>query len=267
MPEENVTPPVSSHTKNSLGIPIAIVIAAALIAGAIYMSGIQGSSKQAANVDVQKGIDAAQNPQVTPEIAPVTKKDHIRGNPNAPIVIVEYSDYDCPYCKLFHDTMNKIMADYGASGQVAWVYRQHPIAQLHPNAPMLSASAKCVAEQGGNDAFWKYTDAVFASRKPTTLPSGQQTISFVDTTKLRDFAVESGVDGAKFDSCLASGKFDAEVQEDVKAAGQEGTPYSVLMYNGQQGVINGAQPYETVKQIITTILAQGNGAEATPATN
>lgn len=256
------TIPVSTLAKvsqSSLGIPVAIVIAAALIAGAIYMSGKQSASTA---LDIQKGIDAAQNPQTAQNVnAPaVTAKDMIRGNPNAAIKIVVYSDFDCPFCKIFHDTMLKIMGDYGKAGQVAWIYRDFPIAQLHPNAPKLAAAGKCVNAQGGNDAFWKFTDALFVSRKPVTLENGQQNISFVDITKLHEFAVQSGVDGTKFDTCLSSGTFDAAVQADVAAAakvGAQGTPYSVVMFGNQQGVINGAQPYEVVKKAIDTILAQG----------
>src|SRR5690606_34807350 len=85
-------------------------------------------------------------------IAPVTADDHIRGNPNAPLMIVEYSDFDCPYCKSFHVTMQKIIEEYGPSGKVAWVYRHLPLTSLHPSAAYIAETSECVAELGGNDA-------------------------------------------------------------------------------------------------------------------
>ncbi len=240
--------------KQNAGIPVAIVVAAALIAGAIYLDG--GRAPQAA-VNVQGGIDNAQNAQVTPEVdvAPVTEKDHIRGNPNAPIMIVEYSDYDCPFCKNFHETMNRIIEKYGATGKIAWVYRQFPLEQLHPNAPRISEAAYCVAEQGGSEAFWKFSDLVFGSREIN---------SPTDMKKLPEYAAQAGVDRSKFELCLNNGKYTDAVKADVEAAlktGARGTPHSIVMVGGQQGAINGAQPYETVEQIVETLLSQLEGAE------
>lgn len=264
MPEENVTPSNQvAAPRNSLGIPVAIVIAAALIAGAIYMSNMS-VGKGATAINVQKGIDAAQNPQVTPEmeVAPVTEADHIMGNPNAPILIVEYSDYDCPYCKFFHETMTKIMDEYGPTGKVAWVYRHFPLETLHPNAQKIAAASKCVAELGGNDAFWTFSEKLFESRELVTLENGQQTIKPTDMTKLSTFAQAGGVDEGEFDLCFNSGKYDESVKADVAAAiktGARGTPYSIMIVGEEQGVINGAQPYETVKQMINNVISQMEG--------
>lgn len=236
--------------RSSLGLPIAIVLAAALVAGAIVFNGMQKSGgSQVANVGDTKE-------QQTPEIkvAPVTDKDHIRGNPNAPVMIIEYSDFDCPFCKNFHETMNKIMAEYGTEGKVAWVYRQFPLEQLHPNAPKVAEASECVASIGGNDAFWKFTDLVFGERgvnEPTNID------------KLPDMAERAGADKAQFKECLSSGKFESKVQDSITegmAAGARGTPYSLLIVGDQQGVINGAQPYMNVKRMIDTVLA-GSGAQ------
>src|SRR3989339_1454113 len=127
----------TSSQKSTLGVPIAIVVGALLIGGAIIYT---GNLRNAGN-PVQVGNDA-QNEQVTAdiEIAPVTENDHILGNPNAPIMIVEYSDFDCPFCKNFHGTMQKVMETYGEDGKVAWGYRHFPLEQLHPNSPKVSAA-------------------------------------------------------------------------------------------------------------------------------
>jgi protein-disulfide isomerase len=241
--------------KQNAGIPFAIVIAAVLIAGAIVFDGNGGKFPVNVQANIQGGIDSAQNEQQTPEmdVAPVTKDDHIRGNPNAPIVIVEYSDYDCPFCKNFHNTMNQIMENFGKNGEVAWVYRHFPLEQLHPNAPKIAAASYCVSEQGGDEAFWEFSDLVFNEREINA-----QT----DMSKLSDYAVQAGAEKGKFELCVNSGKYADKVKADVEAAlktGARGTPYSIVVIGDQKGVLNGAQPYETVEQIVTNLLEQMKG--------
>lgn len=96
----------------------------------------------------------------TDNVTPVTDADHVKGSLDASVKIVEYSDYDCPFCGRFHDTMGAVIAE---DSDVAWVYRHLPLAQLHPNAPAVARAAECVAEQGGDEAFWQFTDGYFAA--------------------------------------------------------------------------------------------------------
>ncbi|QQR65014.1 DsbA family protein [Candidatus Kaiserbacteria bacterium] len=253
MPEET-TPPQPTRPpqapRNALGVPIAIVFSALLIAGAIVYSGNSNGGNPTQIGNAKPGTE-----QVTGkmEVAPVTEKDHIYGNPNAPIMIVEYSDFDCPFCKNFHETMQKIMETYGKDGKVAWVYRQFPLKQLHPNAPKVAAASECVASLGGNDAFWKFANLLISDRgvnEPSNL------------AKLPEYAVSAGVDKAKFTSCVEAGTFDAKITADVEAAikaGAKGTPYSVMIVGDQQGPIDGAQPYDVVKKMIDTMLTQLSG--------
>jgi len=189
--------------------------------------------------------------QETPEteVAPVTEDDHIRGNPNADIMIVEFSDYDCPFCKRFHEeTMMQVMNDYGADGQIAWVYRHFPLEQLHPNAPKIAEASECVAKLGGNEAFWTFSDLVFGER---SINAG------TDMTALPGFASQAGVSESEFTACLESGEFTeqiaADIQEAIKA-GARGTPYSILIAGDRQVPINGAQPYANVKATIDAII-------------
>ncbi len=234
-----------------MGVPIAIVIGFAMIAGAIYFSG--GNTSPVATNTAPTAAEA----QPEADVSPVTEADFIRGNPNAPIMVVEYSDYDCPFCKNFHDTMKLILEDYGVSGKVAWVYRQFPIAQLHPNAPRISEAAFCVGELGGDEAFWKFSDLIFSEREvnePTNM------------TRLPEFAEKSGVVRADFNSCLESGRHKVTVENSLKdgvRAGAQGTPYSVILVGDQQAVINGAQPYPVVKQIVDNLLTQLEGGTIT----
>lgn len=244
-------PPQSSTP--SITIPAAIVIGFGLIAAAIFFSG----NKTTAPVVAQNG--EAPEAAAPADVRPVDATDSIRGNPNAPIMVIEYSDYDCPFCKNFHDTMNLIMENYGVGGKVAWVYRQFPLAQLHPNAPRISEAAFCVQELGGADAFWKFSDSIFNEREvnaPTNM------------TKLPEFAEKAGVKRAEFSSCLESGRQKDAVSKSIAegaAAGAQGTPYSIVVVGDQQAVINGAQPYAVVKQIIDKLVKQLEGAEAPAA--
>ena len=85
--------------------------------------------------------------------------DHIIGSPTAPIVLVEYSDFQCPYCKMIHPSLKQIVSD--SNGQVAWVYRDFPLYQIHPEAENSANAAECIAAQLGNDAFWSFGDTIF----------------------------------------------------------------------------------------------------------
>lgn len=243
--------------QNSLGIPIAIVIAGAFIAGAVYFTGAGANTQNAAPSANDIATAPAEPEAPTQPIPPVNENDHIRGNPNAPIVIVEYSDFDCPFCKGFHETMNAVMAEYGVNGQVAWVYRHFPLQQLHPNAPAIASAAECVAADAGNDAFWEFSDLVFGERG-TNEPT--------DVSRLGEFAVAAGADLATFESCVADGTYNDRVNEslqDAISAGARGTPHSFVLVGDQQGVINGAQPFGVVSQIIEELTAQleGGGSE------
>jgi protein-disulfide isomerase len=244
--EVQTAAPVQTQS-NPFIIPGAIILGFGLIAAAIFFS---GSSSAPTNIAGNLNDKANPEEPTTGPVRPVDENDHIRGNPNAPIVIVEYSDYDCPFCKSYHETMNTVMDEYGTTGQVAWVYRHFPIEQLHPNAPGIALASECVADLGGNDAFWTFSDLVFGERERNA-----QT----NVTKLGDYAVQAGVEESAFDSCVEEQRFTDNVDEDfadAANAGAKGTPYSLVLVGGQQGVINGAQPYESVKQIIETLLAQ-----------
>lgn len=184
----------------------------------------------------------------------VDETDYIRGNPNAPILMIEYSDYDCPFCKRYHSTMNQIMDEYGVTGQLAWVYRQLPLVQLHPNSPKISEAALCVGEVGGNDAFWKFSNLIFEQRE-----IDEQT----NVTKLPNYVEAAGVSKADYDECMRDGRMQAAVMastEDGFNSGARGTPYTILVVGDQQAVISGAQPYSTVKGIVENLINQLDGS-------
>lgn len=238
--------------QSSITVPIAIVFGFSLIALAVYFSGI-GSTTEI-KPPVQNTADIAKNGK----IKPVDSTDYIRGNPNAPILVVEYSDYDCPFCKNFHETMNQIMNEFGVTGRVAWVYRQFPIKELHPNSPRISEAALCVGELAGNDGFWKFSDSVFKERGDTEL---------TNISRLPEYALAAGVDKDAYTKCVENGKQQKTVEANLnegKELGIAGTPQSYVIVGNQQATIEGAQPYPIVKQIISDLIGQLEGIEKTP---
>lgn len=227
----------------NIAIPVAIVAAGALIALALFFAG-RGAAP----------LPGAQNNQPTgnPENVPaVTSEDHILGNPDAPIVVIEYSDIECPFCKNFHITMKQIMDEYGDTGQVAWVYRNFPLAQLHPNAPRLAEAAECVADLGGNTTYWRFLDEIFAIAPGNNL---------FPMSRLNEAVESVGVNVQNFESCLNSGKFQARVEKEFNDAvqtGGQGTPHNIIVtQSGSKIPVPGAQDYARMKTIIDTIIRE-----------
>lgn len=224
--------------KNILTVPIAIVIAGLLIAGAVFFARGGGSGSEGVNgerVAGPKGIkalfggdtEATTAPKQEPvaslgNVPAIQEADHILGNPNAKVVIVEYSDLECPFCRIFHQTLLRIMNDYGKEGTVAWTYRHMPLIQLHTKAPKEAEATECAAELGGNAGFWKFTNRLLE-----ITPSNDG----LDPAQLPQIAEYAGLDTKAFETCLASGKHTTRIQQQYNegvSAGGSGTPFSVL---------------------------------------
>lgn len=239
-PEKRTRPALEKYST-----PVSVLLGALIIGGALYF----GNGKSATEGAVPEAPNQAAIQKALENITPVSSADHIRGNPNAEVVIVEYSDTECPFCKRFHDTMKQVMNEYEASGKVAWVYRHFPLDQLHKKARGEAVALECANEQGGNDAFWKYADRLFE-----ITPSNDG----LDAAELPKIATFVGLDAAKFSTCLASGKYDAHIEaeaQNAQATGGEGTPWSVIVTkSGKKYPLSGAQPYEAVKQAIEQAL-------------
>jgi len=239
---------IKSNTTNPYLVPVAILIAGGFIAAAVFMGGGGGNTAPVANTGDNQPTQAAPQPTgSTDDVRPITAEDHIKGNPDAPIKIVEYSDFECPFCKRFHDTMNEVMDKYGESGEVAWVFRQFPLEQLHPVKAMAEAVAsECANELGGNDAFWQFADRFFE-----LTPSNNRTEI---ETVIPQIVREIGLDETAFQTCFESGKYDEKIQADIANAietGGRGTPWSIVVGpNGQTFPLNGAQPLAAVEQLI-----------------
>lgn len=231
--------------KSSYLVPIAIVAAGALVAGALYIT---------RGTPAPTDPNSAGNPVLGEiNIRPVDNTDHINGDPAAPILIVEYSDTECPFCKAFHETMLTIMEDYGKDGKVAWVYRHFPLYKgqqpLHSNAGKQAEATECAAELGGNDAFWKFVNRIYE-----VTPSNNGLVM----SELPNIAEYAGINRAEFERCLSSGRYAEKISneyDEAVAAGADGTPYSVILTRqGNKVPLRGAQPYSMVKQVLDTLL-------------
>ncbi|MDQ5969254.1 MAG: Thioredoxin protein [Patescibacteria group bacterium] len=224
-----------------LSVPIAIVISGALIAGALYYSNLKGPTT-AGTVDTTTET-------TTTEMRTITSDDHILGNPNADLIIVEYSDTECPYCKVFHNTLKRVMNEYGKDGKVAWVYRHFPIDQLHSKARKESEATECAYDQGGNEKFWEYINMLYDVTNSN---------DSLDPSELPKIAKSVGLNVDTFNTCLSSGKYAAKVEADYQdaiKAGGRGTPNSIIISkDGTKTVVEGAQPYENLKNIIDALL-------------
>ena len=224
------------EASNKFLVPSAIVVAGLLIAGAIYMGG-NTPRTTLGEVQTDKAIENIE----------VSKDDHIVGSRNAPIVVVEYSDTECPFCKVFHETMRTIVAEY--KGEVAWVYRHFPIASLHSKAGKEAEATECAASLGGETAFWQYINTIFDVTNSN---------DSLDLNELPRIAGEIGLDVTAFNKCLESGEFKSKIDKAVKdaiASGARGTPYSVIISkSGKRAVINGAEPIANVRAKIDALI-------------
>lgn len=228
---------IKEEQPNKFMIPAAIVVAGALVAGAIYFgdSASRPNSGQAINTNTEI------------KVPPVTSTDHYLGSRSAKVVIVEYSDTECPFCKVFHGTMKQVMSAYGSD--VAWVYRHFPIPQLHARAVKEAEATECAAELGGNQVFWNYVDKIYETTNSN---------DSLDPAELPRIAASVGLNVTDFNNCLSSGrqaeKITKSMEEAVKA-GARGTPFSVIFSEGEEPVvINGAEPFASIKTKIDALL-------------
>ncbi len=223
-----------SGKKQKLNIPVAIAFAGIIISGTILYSNSNN-----------KVIDQNQTASVVVWDKEITNTgEHIRGNPDADILIVEYSETECPFCGRFHNTMLQVMDTYGKDGKVAWQYKHFPLDRIHPNARNEAEAAECAAEIGGNDAYWEYLDTIV-----------EGTVG----KDLEKVAEHIGLDVELFKSCVENDVFadivDKHVQEGIGLA-VKGVPHSVFKTkDGREFAVSGAYPYEFLKLIIDMALA------------
>ena len=184
-----------------------------------------------------------------PRIEITPDGSRMRGDPKAPISIVEFSDFSCPFCLKAEASISAVMAQY--PGQVKLSYRDFPLRELHPNAERAAEAARCAGEQ---DKFWEYHDQLFANQKRQ------------DPEGLMDDARALNLDEPKFAACLSSGRYRQQIDQDVQMgsrAGIEATPGFYI----NDTFVNGAQPPEVYERIVDQKLAalKERAANGTPA--
>jgi len=216
--------------------PVAIIIAGVVIAVAVLFT--QGRGSQAA---VPVG---AEPPVNTASIRPPSASDHIIGSPTAPIVLVEYSDFQCPFCSMIYPTLKKIVSE--SNGQIAWVYRQMPLDSIHPQAQPSANAAECIAAQLGNAGFWQFAEAIFGNQNK------------MSPAYYAQLAKEFGADPTAYNSCVAAGKYQAVIDKDAaeaQATGATGTPFVVVLNTktNKAAPVSGALPYAQIISVIKSI--------------
>lgn len=238
------TPPKAAFTFGLiLGVGLMALIGLIFAISLFMKGGISIDGKESAATGNTKPVAAAPRAATAPSPAAnavdieVTDKDHIRGNPNAKVTIIEFSDFECPFCGRFAPTVKQALDEY--SDDVRLVYKHFPLDSIHPQARPAAEASECAAEQG---KFWEFHDALFENQ--TSLSANYYP----------QLAGELGIDTGKFNDCLTSGRFAQKVEDDYQlglSVGARGTPYSLV--NGQP--VSGAVPFAQLKQAIDAALA------------
>jgi len=231
--------PMSEQKPFELSPSISILIAGVLIAGAIVFVNLQPQSPAAV------AAGGAQAPTTATNVRPPSAGDHIIGSPDAPLVLIEYSDFECPFCSLVHPTLKKIVSE--SNGKIAWVLRNFPLESIHSNARPAALAAECVAQELGNGAYWQFADAVFANQ------------SNMSPAYFEQLALQLGAQKASYKSCLTSAAtaktIDIDIAE-IQQNGGQGTPYTILYDKKGQTGVSGALPYETFSAVIKAFQAR-----------
>ncbi len=245
--------------KRDLFLPISILVAAIVIGGAVvfatlYHGGSASGSGTVANAPQAAGNQAAAAPAAP---APVTNtavmtlgpRDAILGNPSATVTIVEYGDYQCPYCGMFFDqTEPQIVQNYVNTGKVRMVFRDFPF--LGPESTAAANAAQCAEDQ---NKLWPYHNALYAAKYADFTSGGGEDDGFFSHAEFIKLAQQVGLNMTQFTSCINNNS-DASIVTQEKAAataaGVNSTP--TFFINGQQ--IIGAQPYSAFQQALNSAL-------------
>lgn len=242
----------SSFFEKFVPMLIVVTVGLAFLVGMLWqkVSNLEGGKT---NTVAGTGNDAAapSNPSgkltedQVKKLPAVSDSDYVRGNKDADVVMIEYSDLECPFCEKFHPTGQQAMDEYG--DKIAWVYRHFPLETLHPRALPSALASECVGKEAGSEGFWKFIDMVFSDQEKYLTDSG-----------LREAALASGANGSSFDSCYSSKEFESKIRDTITSAttaGVTGTPATfVVNKKGDVWLVPGAVPYATLKATIDEAL-------------
>lgn len=234
-------------------VPLSIVLAGIIIAVAILLTNNGKNSNSNTNNDTAG--DTANAEEFTATEVNIDDDAYLGDKSKAKIAIVEFSDYECPYCQRhFKETNQKLIDEYVNTGKAILVFRDFPLSFHDPKATREAIAAECVGDLGGNEAYFKFHDLVF-----TNTPTNG--VGLEDSV-LAGYATQAGVSADKFNACLTSEKFKDEVAEDLadgQKAGVQGTPGFIVGTLDKDGnvkgkLIAGAYPFDSFKQIIEEYL-------------
>ncbi len=245
MDDQSNLPPLPSSTPQSLtpkfGIPQAIFSGLVIIAVSIYISfGMPNRNVASVTPPPQVGGETrVKNTAVSADDDPVL------GEAKAPVTIIEFSDFQCPFCRKFwRETLPEIKKNYIDSGQVKLVYRDFPL-PMHPAAEISAEAGECADDQG---KFWDWHDKLFSEQDK----DGESTVQY-EVSDIKKWGNEIGLNTSQFTACLDSQKFKDEVAKDVadgQAADVAGTP--MFFVNGT--MVRGSQPFSNFQKIIDEAL-------------
>ncbi len=249
-------------------LPTAIIFASLLVSASILYSGKLFIQKLAPGSGLLAAAGSQNNiPPAAPSAAPAAQPDSgpvkvsvdddaVLGSKNAPVTIIEFSDYECPFCKrAFTDTISSLKKEYIDTGKVKLVYRDLPLS-FHQNANKEAQAAECARSQGGDATYYKYHDQIFT--RTTSNGTG------LALDQLPVIAKDLGLNVNQFNQCLSSEKYKAEVDKDTadaSAVGASGTPTWFIGKSSADGTITatkvvGAQPYASLKIVIDQVLSK-----------
>lgn len=252
---DNVTIKKSTYKNMLKGIVVTIAIAAFFGGYSVGSfdnseSGISEDQLKEMLSDIQATPQPIQQPSQpnTPQIIKASiDDDPVKGNPDAPVTVIEFSDFQCPFCsRFFTQTLPLLQENYIDTGKIKLVYRDMPLDSLHPNARTTHIAAECADEQG---KFWEYHDVLFQKQS-----QWQRMASLDLQSTLSQYASDLGLQTASFETCLQSEEMADEVNKDLLDAakyGATGTP-TFFIGNEKDGFIKlvGAQPYTSFQAVI-----------------
>lgn len=228
------------------GLFLGVAATLVLVVGLMLTTGLNfnGQPTKTADAAGTTPPPTATDPQPTDPVAgpvaPATDKDHWTGAKDAKVTLIEYSDFECPFCERHAPTLQQLLDKY--PNDVKLVYRHFPLTALHPNAQKAAEASECATKLGGEDAFWDFHDRVFAAQA-----------NGLSVAVFKKIAGDMGLDQKSFDSCLDSGEMTAVVNADAASgndAGVQGTPATFV--NGQ--LVSGAVPFSTLDAIVQSDL-------------
>jgi len=229
---------------------VILLVVAAFLVGVLFtkVSYLEGGASSTGNT---AGTGVLPDTAPAPPAGPVdVDEGHLPalGNKDAKVTVIEFSDFQCPFCKqLFDATLTQLKTDYVDTGKIKFLYRHYPLTAIHPNAMKAAIASECANDQ---DKFWDYHDKLFQGQTEWETLANAAAVA-----KFKEYAITLGLNSGSFDSCLDSDKFKDQVDKDLSdgtAVGVNGTPATFV--NGI--LISGAVPFDQFKTAIDAELAK-----------